>query len=88
MSETASIETKDFRTIVALITLGHVPTKIEAVDSESGRSKVIVYHFGKDAISDYEAWMRGVCDEPFGTIRRVQEAESQFKNNLHRYMRR
>lgn len=79
------ISTKDKQVIIALRTLGHVPEKIEAEKCEDGRSVIMMYTFGPDAMDDYEKWMRGVNEEPFGTIRKVNQALESFKNNLHRF---
>lgn len=74
---------KDYWTVIALTTVSHVPVKIEPVNQD-GRS-ILMYHFSDDVWPDYDAWMRGSKEEPFGTIRKVKEASDQFKNNLHAY---
>ena len=74
---------KDYWTVIALTTVGHVPAEIEPIEID-GRS-ILLYHFGDKAWPDYDAWMRGSKDDPFGTIRKVKEASDQFKNNLHAY---
>jgi len=81
------ISTKDQWTIIAMAVCSHAPVKIEPLEAQEGRSITLVYHFGEDAREDHDKWMRGVAEEPFITLRRVQQANTQFKNNLHRYSR-
>ena len=83
--EKNGIVTKDYWTIITLETCGHVPTLIDPVETRDGRSTVLVYTFSPEAADDYDLWMRGETQEPFGTIRRVQQGAVRFKNNLHRY---
>lgn len=84
-SEKSAIETKDYWTIIALEAMGHVAEHIEPAKTQDGRSTILVYHFNKEALPDYEKWMRGVNDEPFGTVRKIQQSANNFKNNLHRF---
>lgn len=78
-----SFETKDRWTILAMRVCGHVPELIQSV--ALGKNKVLMYTFGDAAWTDYDDYMRGAEREPFETIRRVQSAELEFKNNLHRF---
>ena len=80
------VSTKDRWAILALLTLEHVPDKIEPVVVGSG-AQITLYEFPDTAHTDFEAWMRGDRTEPFGTIRKVKAAEELFKDNMHRYSR-
>lgn len=80
------VSTKDRWAILALLTLEHVPDKIEPVVVGSG-AQITLYEFPETAHTDYEAWMRGDRTEPFGTIRKVMHAENLFKDNMHRHSR-
>lgn len=91
----AAIETKDYWTFITLEVCGHVPTAIVAEEPESGRGCQLTYHFGEDAVENYEAWMRGAPgpvpkdgeeqNDMFDIIRKVQQSSTKFKSNLHRY---
>lgn len=81
----SAIETKDYWTFITLEVCGHVPTKIVPLEMEKGRGCQLVYHFGEEATEDYESWMRGEAKEPFETLRKVQQSQTRFKGNLHRY---
>lgn len=81
--EAKPFETKDRWTILAMRVCGHIPASIESV--ALGSNKVLMYRFENTAWTDYDDYMRGDIREPFGTIRQVQAAELEFKNNLHRF---
>lgn len=85
MTKNNKFQTKDYWTIIALLVAGNTPIEIEPrVFSETGRCQ-LTYHFAEDAKKDYEKWMLGVTDEPFGVIRKVREGVEGFKHNLHRF---
>lgn len=77
------IETKDRWTILTLRSVGHVPCKIEPV-AMAGGNRVLLYHFDITAWTDYDAYMRGE-PIPIPDIRLVEQADREFKNNLHRF---
>jgi hypothetical protein len=79
-----AISTKDRWTILTLRVKGHVPSNIETV--AMGQNSVLMYHFDETAWTDYDAYMRGE-PIPIGDIREVEQAEREFKNNLHRFAR-
>ena len=83
--EPKPIETKDRWTILTLRVKGHVPTAIEP--TAVGNNRVLVYRFGLEAWTDYDAYMRGE-PIPISDIREVEQAEREFKNNLHRFSQR
>ena len=90
MSETIKdniIETKHYWTILALEACGHVPEAINPIKTKDGNTTLLYYTFGEAALEDYEAWMRGETQDPFGVIRKIQQSATQFKNNLYRYCR-
>ena len=78
------IETKDRWAILVLIARDHVPNRIEPVTTNSG-SQITLYEFPSTAHTDFEAWMRGETAEPFGSFRKLKNAEDLFKDNKHRF---
>lgn len=90
-----SIETKDFWTMVALEVVGHITIEVKADDPKDGKSCVVTYCFPDDAAENLDRWMRGEIGpvpkdgEPqtneFEIIRKVQQSQTRFKNNLHRF---
>lgn len=78
-------------TIAALEACGHVATRVYAVEEEmrkgSGKRPTLMYSFASTAKDDYEAWMRNEQQEPFVTVRKVQQSALQFKNNMYRHCR-
>lgn len=76
------IATKDKWAIIAMRVRGHVPERIEPVSL--GHNNVMVYHFGTAAWTDYDCYMRGE-PIPVADIREVEQADREFKNNLHRF---
>jgi hypothetical protein len=81
--EKESFETKDKWTILALRSKGHVPVRIEQDKSASG-SPILVYVFPGTAYEDFDSYSRG---EPFPVddIRKIQQMDTEFKNNLYRH---
>lgn len=78
----AKFELKDRNTILALITLGHSPMKIEPIIVDGGQ-RVLLFHFEGVARPDYERYLRG--EEILVDIRKYEAAERVFKNNIKRY---
>jgi hypothetical protein len=80
------VTTKDRWAILVLIARDHVANKIEPVVVGTG-AQITLYEFPDTAHTDFEAWMRGDRTEPFGSFRKLKEAEELFKDNMHRYSR-
>lgn len=79
------IETKDYWTFITLEVCGHRPTAVVPEKNDNGRICQLVYHFGEEALGDYNAWTLGEVREPFETLRKVQQSQTRFKGHLHRY---
>ncbi len=77
--------TKDHWAIVAMGLCGHIPVSIGLEANEAG-GRSLMYHFNELAWTDYDDYMRGVPREPFSTLRRVEDEDRKFKNNLTRFL--
>lgn len=84
MTESNSIETKDYWTVIALEACGHVVEEITTIDTKDGKGKLLVYHFSSEAAADCDAWARGESRAPFDAIRQVQTSQRRFRANLTR----
>ena len=82
--EVKNLETKDYWTIIALQVCGHKVLEIKQEKRDDGRVTV-TYVFGPEANEDYENWLMGSEDPPFGTTRLVHKYVMQFKKILHRF---
>lgn len=84
MSDT-KLKTKDQWAFIALMALGHVPVEVISENMDDTRGCILTYVFDKSANDDFEKWMLGCSDGEMGVIRKVQQAQASFKNNLHRF---
>ena len=82
-TEPKPVETKDKWTIYALLTLEHIPLRINTIENANGY-RIKVYEFEETAHTDYENWVRGSKEGDMAVIRKVKSAEDLFIDNLHR----
>ena len=78
-----AIVTRDRLAVIALMLRGHLPNKIDVIETDRG-NQVLMFNFTKEAERDFQAWM---SDEPYQVdYHKAKAAESNWKGFLRGYL--